>query len=237
MKIESIPSFVSELRKIDTCSVANAIENHAVRLRNEGFIQPGIRCQFPAMAPMVGFAVPVKIRCSTPSPEGHPYKDRTDWWNYILKVPAPRVIVIQDVDATPGLGAFIGEMHATILKTLRCVGAITNGTVRDLPAVGRLGFHLFSNGTSVSHAYVHVVEIGREVNIGGLKIQPGELLHGDLHGVVSVPPELALKIPETVAENRAREHKLMALCQRQDLDLETLRDAVRGINLGDGHTQ
>jgi 4-hydroxy-4-methyl-2-oxoglutarate aldolase len=237
VKPEFIGRSVADLRKIDTCSVANAIENHEVRLRNEGFIQPGIRCQFPAMAPMVGYAVPVKIRCSTPSPEGHPYKDRTDWWNYILKIPAPRVVVIQDVDTTPGLGAFIGEMHATILKTLGCVGAITNGTVRDLPAVAEMGFQLFASGTSVSHAYVHVVEIGREVTIGGLKIQPGELLHGDQHGVVSVPPELAAKIPETVAGNRERERKLMALCQGQDLELQTLRDAVRGINLRDGHTQ
>src|SRR5262249_25509707 len=152
----------------------NAIETFAVRLRNEGFTDAAIRCLFPHFLPMIGYAVPCQIRCSSPPPIGHTYVDRTDWWNYVLTIPAPRVVVIQDVDTTPGLGSFVGEVHANILKALGCVGAVTNGAVRDLPAVEAAGFHLFAGNVAVSHAYVHIVQIGVPVEIAGLQIQPGD---------------------------------------------------------------
>src|SRR5882724_1479537 len=124
-------SILETLRRFDTCAVANAIETFDVRLRNEGFADASIRCLIPEIAPIVGYAVPVKIRCSAPPPNTHVYTERTDWWNYILKIPAPRVVVIEDVDVQPGTGALIGELHANILQALGSVGAITNGVVRD----------------------------------------------------------------------------------------------------------
>ena len=78
--------------------------------------------------------------------------------------------VIEDVDVQPGLGSYVGEVHATILKAFKCVGFVTNGAVRDLSALERIGFPLFASHIAVSHAYVHFVEIGGSVEIGGLKV-------------------------------------------------------------------
>src|SRR5258708_434312 len=103
------------LRRLDTCSVSNAIETFAVRLRNEGFTNADIRSMFPRLPAMLGYAVTAKIRCSGPSPDGHPYLDRTDWWDHILSIPAPRVVVVQDIDKHPGTGALLGEVHVNIL--------------------------------------------------------------------------------------------------------------------------
>jgi len=89
--------------------------------------------------------------------------DRTDWWKEILAVPAPRIVVIQDVDANPGLGAFVGEVHAHILQALGCVGVVTNGAVRDLNAIEGSGFQVFAGNVSVSHAYAHVFDFGGPV--------------------------------------------------------------------------
>ncbi len=136
---------------------------------------------------MLGYAATVKIRGSAPPTAAGPYPDRTDWWDYILSLPAPRVVVVQDVATQVGLGSLLGAVHVNILRALGCVGAVTNGSVRDLPAAEKLGFHLFAGSISVSHAYVHIVEFGTPVEIGGLKIQSGDLLHGDLHGVQSIP--------------------------------------------------
>jgi len=223
------PEQLEAIRRRDTCSVANAIESFELRLRNEGFCDSTVRCLFPRFSPMLGYAVTVKIRCSSPPPEGPSYLERTDWWNHILTVPAPRVVVVQDVDHDPGRGAFLGEVHASILSALECVGAVTNGAVRDLAAVESTGFHFFAGSVSVSHSYAHIVEIGGPVEVGRLKVQPGDLLHGDGHGVLSIPKGIAAEIPAVAAKISEKERKLIALCRSSDFSLENLRRAVKAI--------
>jgi regulator of RNase E activity RraA len=215
------------IRRLDTCTVANAIETFELRLRNEGFTDGSVRCLFPGFTPMLGYAVTAKIRCAGPPPDGHSYLDRTDWWNYILTIPAPRVVVIQDVDKSPGGGGFVGEVHSSILRALECVGAVTNGAVRDLPAVQATGFHLFAGSVSVSHSYAHIVEIGCTVEVGRLKVQPGDLLHGDCHGVLSIPVEIAPQVPAVAARIIEKERKLISLCRSSDFSLEKLRRTVK----------
>jgi 4-hydroxy-4-methyl-2-oxoglutarate aldolase len=215
------------LRQLDTCSVANAIDTFKLRLRNEGYADSSIRCFFPRLAPMVGYAVTLKIRSAAPPLTGHPYVDRTDWWSCILGLPEPRVAVIQDMDAPPGAGAFIGGIHSNILHGLGCVGVVTNGAVRDLPAVEDIPFQLFAGNVAVSHAYVHIVEIGCEVVIGGLKINAGDLLHGDQHGLLSVPRNIAAEIPAVAAKLAEKENKLIALCRSRNFTLEQLSEAVK----------
>ena len=141
--------------------MSNAIETFDVRLRNEGFADGRLRCLYPDHRPVVGYAVTARIRCSAPPPVGHSYHDRTDWWNYIVSVPAPRIVVVQDVDERPGLGAFVGDVHAHILQALGCVAYATNGSVRDLDDVHDLGFQFFASGVAVSHAFAHIVDFGQ----------------------------------------------------------------------------
>ncbi|HEV2436808.1 MAG TPA: RraA family protein [Verrucomicrobiae bacterium] len=214
------------LRRLDACTLANAIETFHERLRNEGFVNSSVHCLFPDLTPMLGYAATVKIRGSAPPAAAAPYTDRTDWWDYILSLPAPRVVVVQDVATQIGLGSLLGAVHVNVLRALGCVGAVTNGSVRDLPTAKKLGFHLFAGSVSVSHAYVHIVEFGAPVEIGGLKIQSGDLLHGDLHGVQSIPLGNADKVPLAAAEIIAREQELITLCQSKDFSIEKLRDAI-----------
>lgn len=214
------------LRSLSTCTVANAIETFETRLRNEGFSGQAIRAIFPQQKPVVGYAVTVKIRCSSPPTEGHVYLEHTQWWDEILKVPTPRMVVIQDVDPQAGLGALVGEVHANLLKALGCVGVVTNGAVRDLTALDALGFAAFASGVSVSHAYAHLVEIGTPVEVAGLKIEPGDLLHGDCHGVICVPTKIAGEIPAVAARMIAREKGLMSMC-KPGVNVEELRSEVR----------
>ena len=214
------------LRRLDACTLANAIETFHQRLRNEGFVDHSVRSLFPELPPMVGYAATVRIRGSSPPVAGGPYPDRTDWWDYIDSLPRPRVVVLQDVASKPGLASLIGEVHMTILRALGCVGVVTNGAVRDMPAARAAGFHYFAGCVSVSHGYVHIVDFGDPVEIGGLRIESGALLHGDMHGVQSVPQEVAAQIPEVAARIRTDERALLALCRSPDFSLEKLRVAV-----------
>jgi regulator of RNase E activity RraA len=215
------------LRRLDACTLANAIETFHERLRNEGFMGHAVRCLFPNLQPMIGYAATVKIRGSSPPTTGNLYSDRTDWWDYIESLPAPRIVVVQDLAARPGLGSLVGAVHMNILRALHCTGVVTNGSVRDIPAAESAGFHYFAGSVSVSHAYVHIVEIGQPVEIDGLKIQSGDLLHGDLHGVQNVPIDIAPRIPEAAAEITAEEQALIALCRSPEFSLQNLRAAVK----------
>ena len=227
MKHPLTPEQLEALRRIDACTLANAIETFHERLRNEGFMDHTVRCLFPRLQPMLGYAVTVTIRGSAPPTAAGFYPDRTDWWDYIESLPAPRVVVVQDVSSRLGLGSLIGAVHMNILRALHCVGVVTNGSVRDIPAAESAGFHFFAGSVSVSHTYVHIIDIGKPVEIGGLKIQSSNLLHGDLHGVQSVPLDIADRIPAIAAKITTEEQALIALCRSPDFSLDKLRDAVK----------
>jgi 4-hydroxy-4-methyl-2-oxoglutarate aldolase len=217
---------LAALAGLDSCSVANAIECFDVRLRNEGFTDGTILCRLPSLPSMVGHAMTIRIRAASPSWKGDNYLGRNDWWTKLQFGPAPQVLVIQDMDRQAGTGAFIGEVHAAILQAMGCVGAITNGAVRGLPGVERLGFRLFSGSVSVSHAYIHVIEVGGVVEIGGLRVAPGDLIHGDVHGVVRVPLNIANEIPAVAGKIREQERRVVQYCQLPEFNIGQLRSVV-----------
>ena len=220
------PEQLEGLRRLDACTLANAIETFDVRLRNEGFTDGGLRCFFPHLPPIVGYAATIKIRGSAPPTAGYAYADRTDWWNYVQSLPAPHIIVAQDIASHPGLGALLGQVHFNIQRALGCVGIVTNGAVRSIPTAEALGFQVFADKVSVSHAYTHIVEFGTPVEVDGLKVHSGELLHGDQHGVQSIPMSIAGQLPAVAVRIAAKKQAIIALCQSPEFTLERLRAAV-----------
>lgn len=215
-----------QIRRLDTCRVSNAIERLKVRARNEGFAYGSVHCQFPQFSPMLGYAVTARIRAASSPVSAHWYHDRRDFLEWAISLPEPRVIVLQDMDHPPGFGALVGEIHATVFQALHCVGCVTNGAVRDLPAVERMGFHLFSGDVAVSHAYDHIADFGETVEIAGLKIHPGDLIHGDMHGIHAIPPSIAHQIPHVIAAIADEERQLIAYCRSAQFSLKGLMERL-----------
>ncbi len=214
---------MAALGQIDTPSICNAIEGFNVRPKNDGFMLPEIKGVFRSLPPAVGYAVTGVI--SAVQPEGRNVS-REDWWDLIVSVPEPRFIVLHDID-NPPLGAYWGEVQGNIHKALGAVGVATDGTVRDIDEVEALGFQFFAREISASHAYVHLVEIGIPVTIGGLTVKTGDLLHGDKHGVTNIPFEIAEKIPEMVQTIADYELQTISLCQSEDFTLEKLKEVAK----------
>jgi 4-hydroxy-4-methyl-2-oxoglutarate aldolase len=218
---------LSLLRRTDTCTVSNAIESFGVRMRNEGFVHGGTRCMFPSLPPVAGYAVTGRIRTSAPPIANICYYNRMDFWEYLAALPAPKIMVMQDVDRIPGTGALFGEIHARIAAAFGCVAYVTNGTIRDLGGVKDTGIQCFAAGAGVSHSYAHVVEFGEPVEIGGLQISSGDLLHGDAHGVLKIPVDIVERLPEAVAAVAARESQLIKLCSAPGFSLQKLEEALK----------
>jgi regulator of RNase E activity RraA len=220
---------IDALRRLDTCAIANAIETFERRLRNEGSTDGSIRCVYDRMPTVVGYATTARVRTAAPPAVGHQYQDRTDWWTHILTTPAPRIVVVEDADDPAGGGAFVGEVHAHILKALGCVAYVTNGAVRDLPAIRETGFQLFAGRVSVSHSFAHLIEFGSTVTVGGLSIRPGDLLCGDVHGLVAVPEAIARDVAPAAEALLLQERAIVALCNSPEFSLDKLRALVRQV--------
>ena len=208
------------LRKWSTCSICNAVELFNVRPRNQGFMLPEIKCAFPEFKPMIGYAVTAVIAAD--SPDGRRISP-AEYWAEIQKIPEPRVIVIHDLDR-PAIGSFWGEVNASIHKRLGCAGVVTDGAVRDLDEVREMGFHFFSSCVAVSHGYVHLVEVGIPVKVGGLLVKSGDLIMGDKHGVLSIPLEIVKDVPKAVQMMEDWERPIIKLCQSKEFTLEGLKE-------------
>lgn len=224
---ELAPEILDELRGFSTPTVCNAIETFAVRPRSEGFMDSTIRCQFPELGPMVGYAVTARVRASVP-PQGE--IEAASAWKKFSATPAPWVVVVEDLDWPSPVGSYWGEVNAATYAALGALGVVTNGGVRDLPEVRSTGFQFFSSCVLVSHAYVHIVEAGTPVNVGGLTVRPGDLLHCDQHGVTTIPHEIAARLPRACRAIESAERSLIDYARSGRVDLEELERRYREVD-------
>jgi regulator of RNase E activity RraA len=210
---------LDELQAFNAPSLSNGIETLDVRPRNEGFAAPSVRCMFPELGARIGYAATATIRAAAEGDLLPP----SDLWDHVVATPEPRVVVVQDLDDPPGVGSYWGEVNGSIFTALGCVAVVTNGAVRDLTEMRAMGLQAFAGCVAVSHAYVHLVSVGEPVNVGGLDVRPGDLLHGDQHGVLSIPPEIATEL--AAATRRVEEHErvIIDFCRSADFSVDGLR--------------
>ncbi|MCC2627566.1 MAG: RraA family protein [Thermomicrobiales bacterium] len=198
---------VAFLRSVDSPTISNAIEPFKVRDRTEGFIGGEVRSLFPEMPPMVGAALTVAMNNSPGA-----VAERENYWRMyeaLSQMPAPSVLVAQDVSGAPSRCALAGEVMTTMAMRLGAVGMVTDGGLRDVHEVRRLGFAYFARYIVVSHGNFGVVEVGEPVTLDGQEVKTGDILHGDANGIVIVPREVLQGLPEAVQEVRTRERATM----------------------------
>jgi regulator of RNase E activity RraA len=217
------PAVLEVLKRFDSPTLSNAIETFAVRPRDEGYMSMDIRCLFPELGPMVGYAATATIRA-----RGRPdHGDQTALYQHVRERSGPHVVVVEDLDVPPGHGSLWGEVNATIFGALGCAGCVTNGCVRDLKEARAMGFHFFARGPGVSHAYVRVESAGQPVTVGGLRVSPGDLIHADQHGVLLIPREIAGKLPVAAGRVIAAEQSLLGWVRSSEFDADELIERRR----------
>ncbi len=180
-----------------------------------------IRCMFPDLGAMVGHAVTAKVAARDKPQTSLSY---FDMFEAMADVPKPWVVVIEDLDWPNPIGSYWGEVNGSIYKGMGCLGLVTNGGVRDLDEVVETGFHFFASCVLVSHAYVHLEEVGTPVSVGGLTVSPGDLLHGDKHGVVSIPHDIAREVAAASADVERRERPIIDFARSPEMSADGLRD-------------
>ena len=212
------------LRTLTVPTLANAVEAFGVVPANSGFNTRPLTCHFPSFGMCVGYAATLHATTSRPPDEAPAPLDEPEYWKWLESqaVRGPLVAVLEDLDDPPG-GAMWGEWNSHVHRALGCVGTITQGAVRDLDALERLGFHTFATSVSVAHGYGAFVDYGAPAAVAGLTIETGDLLVADLHGVLRIPPEIP--IAELVAAGREidrLESEIFAHTRARDFSVESL---------------
>jgi len=214
------------LRSIDTPTVCNLIEIVAPECRGAGYTVAHLHCPFPDLAPMVGFAKTVTIRARDVVSGPSYMQKRMDYLDYVGAAPQPSVVMIQDLDEPAGYGAFWGEVQTNVHKALGCLGTVTNGSVRDIPAVA-LDFQMLAGSIGPSHAYVHVVDFGVSVNIHGMAVNSGDLIHADRHGAVVVPLD-TIDAMQAAAGKLAAKEAVIIEAAKSNAGLAAIKAAMKG---------
>jgi 4-hydroxy-4-methyl-2-oxoglutarate aldolase len=205
---------LEKLARFDTATICNAIELFEVRPRDHGYMNAAIRCCFPELRPMVGFAATAAFRASGLPATGNAYGRLADQIQQFESLPGPAVVVFQDLDCPP-VGATFGEMMCRTYQSFGSVGLITTGGARDLDQVHPLRYPVFSNSVICSHGYSHLMNIGAPVHVGGLYIRQGDLIHGDRNGVTTIPLDIAAEVGDVAGEFSAAERLLIEFTERE----------------------
>jgi 4-hydroxy-4-methyl-2-oxoglutarate aldolase len=201
-------SLIESLRDVDTPTVSNAIELLKLRPKEEGFAPLELRCLFPELGRMCGYAVTAHVETvrQTASKEEQRFIELFEATSRSAK---PAVIALQEIGDRTNFAAHSGEVMTTIFKQLGAIGLVSDSGVRDLAEVRAMGFHYFARGAVASHANFRIARVGMPVEILGFPIQPGDLLHGDENGLIQIPRGAFGGLLEAVASVRSRERKLM----------------------------
>ena len=212
---------LEELRTIDSPTIANAIEKFEVRDPTEGHASMNLRCLFPDLPPAVGYAVTCTMDSMRPGkgdPRNYPKLLRA-----IDAAPKPGIVVMKDIGSNPERSCHAGDVMASIFQRLGVAAVVTDGGVRDLAGVRRRapGFQMFAPGEVVSHGAPSLVEVGMTVSICGLRVRPGDLLHGDANGLVTIPHAIAGSLAASSREVWQKESEIIDSLKDPDFTLES----------------
>jgi regulator of RNase E activity RraA len=213
----------ADLVRYDAATVSNAIESFDVRPRTEGFTDSTLRCMYPDLPPVAGRAVTCRLENSTAS-RSKPNR-LPDLLDTVRSMTDPVVVVCAHVGADPDRSCLAGDLISAMLQRLGAVAAITDCAARDLDVVRRRapGFQLFARGNVASHGAGTIVEVGQEVTMAGLRVRPGDILHADHNGVVSVPEGIAASVAAAAQGVLDLEEALQRRIHAASFDYEALR--------------
>ena len=216
------------LRQWDTPTICNALEVVVPQRRGHGFTVRPLVAADPKLPPICGLARTGTIRAATPASRTAEASRamRIAWYEYVAKASLPTIVVIQDLDDTPGLGAFWGEVQSNVHKALGCQGGVTNGSIRDIDMLAS-GFQLLAGAINPSHAYVHTVAFGQEVTVHGMHVAHEDVVHADRHGAVVIPHDAVRKIPAAIDLLVRKEKVILDMCRAPDFTVAKLREALQ----------
>jgi 4-hydroxy-4-methyl-2-oxoglutarate aldolase len=200
----SVAESIAALEQVDTPTVANAIEGLQLRDPTEGYTDLRMRCLVEQNQPMVGFAVTFTVDSTTPGMT----PDRSllaDVLAAVAESPKPCVVVCQESGPISERGCHMGDVIGTRIAQAGAVGVVSGSGIRDSAGIRELGLSAFALGTVAGRGSWTITSVNSEVEVAGMRVQPGDLLHGDTDGLVNVPTADLDRLLQLIDEIRVKE--------------------------------
>jgi 4-hydroxy-4-methyl-2-oxoglutarate aldolase len=213
---------IAYLKTVDTATLSNAIELLKSRPDSEGFASLELKCLFPEFGPMCGYAVTAQVETVT---HGAPKTEEAfvELFEAVERSPKPSIVVMQEIGGDRDRATHSGEVMASVFTRLGAIGLVSDCGVRDLTAVRKIGFHYFARGAVACHASYRIVRTGAPVEITGVTIRTGDMLHADENGLITIPEPGRDRLPGLVDQILAKERKLLDFVRDEGFTAAKLR--------------
>ena len=224
----NISNLIKIASKYDTPTMCNAMDVILGTRSATGFTKNSVVTAQNSKKPIVGIAKTAKIRASSPPliSQKEINEIRMKYYEYIVQDEKNPVVVIEDTDFPNCIGAFWGELNVAVHKGLKINGTVTNGLLRDLGMLDT-GYQVIAGSVGPSHAFVHLTELDIPVNILGLEIKPGDFIHADQHGAMTVPNKHLDALPHALDLVVRREVPILKAARQKGFNIEKLKKAFR----------
>lgn len=224
----SLQSILEELRNFDTALLANTIGCIDHTPPHEYYMGSSIQSVTPALGPTVGVAVTCELDSSTPGGT----LDVDSYWRQldeINEIAEPVIWVVKTVGSRPDHECVLGDGMAKTLYTVGCNAIVTDGGVRDVEGLLGIPFAAYCRRTTIHHSTLRFRSINQPVEIGGITINPGDIIHANREGVIKVPANCLEELPVRATQMRAFEHEAHCVLGRTDLVLAEKRRQVEAL--------
>ena len=211
------------LRQIDTPTIANAIEPFNIRSNTDGFMGYDIRCMYPEMGVMVGYAVTATLDTTTHG-RVQSRESMYQLFEAIRDTPNPAVLVLKDQSSKPGHGCHWGDGLTTVAMKLGAIGLVTDGGIRDVDTVRELGFQYYAPGMVPAHGNFGFMESQVPVRVSDVLVTPGDIIHADANGVVCIPRSAVADVIAEAHRVLERESAYRDWVNSDDFSIEKLRE-------------
>ncbi len=222
---------LKKLEKFDTPTICNALEMIDANRKNFGYTRESFFCLRPNMHPIAGLAKTATMRSLGPSEKNTAQlkQERVQYYKYVYEGDYPKILILQDLDGlNRGHGPFFGEFNTRVHKFLGCVGVVTDSSIRDYQNLPE-DIQILSAGLKPSHGNVHIVNYDSQVNVNGMIVTPGDVVHADIHGAVTFPVELIEQVILNAELFMESEAPVINACKNsKDLTFEKLIEIYMG---------
>jgi regulator of RNase E activity RraA len=210
------------LKDFDTPSITNVVATYPANPLCLGLYNPWtenwytdqtIRCMYPELGRTVGYAV----TCVYGLPDsGFKRLSFMDVIDALDASPKPTILVLQqkfppEIAAKVGLS---GGNMTTAMKSVGCLGVISNGPSRDIDEIRPMRFQYLLSGVTSGHGEMAVYAVNVPVSVGRMDVSPGEIIHMDENGAVKFPADKMEAVLTNVQALQKEETERMGRLQK-----------------------
>jgi 4-hydroxy-4-methyl-2-oxoglutarate aldolase len=219
-----------QLCEYDTALLANLLGFVDPIPTHEFYMGNSIQSLTPELGPTVGIAVTCEMDSSTPNHLAS--GDTEGFWTQLAQMEAmnvPTVWVVRCIGSRPEHECVLGDGMAKTLHSVGCVGVVTNGGVRDLAGLRSTPFAAYGTGTTVHHCKMRLRALNEPVEIGGITVEAGEIIHASAEGVIKIPARAIESLLRQAPLYRAFEHEAHQMLRRTDLPIAEKRERMTNL--------